>query len=175
MGKTRPELGEYTYRGDWKKTGFLDFINPGVPIKLAVHGEGKEVIYEAMPAGSYGITIGRDLVPFVEDENPSLFRWPPDLTLRHHIPAGYSEFVITVKELGSQLKGEKATIIIEPPVTFKTVAPRYRYIWWFIFWPLYALLLSIYGLVLLWHSIRNSPNTALERDGSPHTDSRPAT
>ncbi len=173
-GQKRPELGEHTYRGDWRQTGFLDFPNPGAPIKLLVRGEGKEVVYEAMPAGSYGTTIGRTLIPFVDDENTNRFQWPPDLTLRHNLPAGYSDFVITVQEVGSQLKGEKVDIIIEPPVTFKTVAPRYGYIWWFIFWPLYALPLSVYGLVLLWGSIRHSPNIPVERDASPQCGSRPS-
>ena len=173
-GQKRPELGEYTYRGDWRRTGFLDFANPGAPIKLLVLGEGKEVIYEAMPAGSYGTTIGRELVPFVDDENPNRFQWPPNLTLRHSLPVGYSDFIITVQEVGSQLKGEKVKIIIEPPVTFKTVAPRYGYIWWFIFWPLYALPLLAYGLVLLWRSLRHSPNITVERDASPQSGSRPS-
>lgn len=166
-GEKRLELGEYTHREDWRRTGFLDFNNPGAPIKLLVLGEDKEVVYEAMPAGSYGTTIGRELVPFVDDGNPNRFQWPPDLTLRHYLPAGYSDFIITVQEVGSQLKGEKVKIIIEPPITFKTVAPRYGYIWWFIYWPLYALPLLVYGLVLLWRSIRHYPNITVDSDASP--------
>ena len=174
-GQIRPELGEYATRGDWRKTGFLDFDNPGAPIKLLVRGEGKEVVYEAIPAGSYGTTtIRRELVPFVDDDNPNRFQWPPDLTLRHNLPAGYSHFLVTVQEVGNQLKGEKVKIIFGPPVTFKAVAPRYGYIWWFSFWPLYALPLLVYGLVLLWRSIRHSPNITVERDASPQSGSRPS-
>lgn len=173
-GQKRPELGEYAARGDWRQTGVLDFVNPGSPVKLLVRGEDKEVIYEAMPAGSYGITVGREVVPFVDDGNPNRFRWPPDLTLRHNLPAGYSNFTITVHEVGSPLKGEKVKIIIDPPVTFKAVAPRYGLIWWFIFWPLCALPLLVYGLVLLWQSIRHRLNFTVERDASQQSGSRPS-
>lgn len=159
-GQERPELGKYTYRGDWRESGFLEFVDPGLPIKLLVRREGKEAVYEAMPADSHGKTIGRELIPFVDDGKPNRFQWPPDLTLRHKLPLGYSHFTITVAEVGNQIKGEKAKIIVEPPVTFKTVAPHYGYIWWFRFWPLYTLLLLIYGFVLLWHSTRHSPNIA---------------
>lgn len=89
-----------------------------------------------MPAGSYGIAIGRYLVPFEDDGSPSRFQWPPNPALGLKLPAGYSNLIFTVQEAGSQIEGEKVKLIIEPPVTFKTVALRYGYIWWFTFWPL---------------------------------------
>jgi hypothetical protein len=149
----RPELGDQAHRGDWRKNGFVEVVDPGLPVKLLVRGKGKNVIYEAMPANwQGGTTAWRILLPYVDDGNPNRFPWPPDLTLRHELPPGYSHFIITVQEVGDQLIGEKTRIMIEPPVSFKSHAPGYGYIWWFEFWWLYAAVLLIYGFVLLWCS-----------------------
>lgn len=168
----RPELGRSTYRGDMKKTGYIEYVDPGAPIKLLVNCEGKSVVYEAEPAGSYSATtIGRNLVPFVDDGNPNHFPWPSVLALRHQLPAGSSHLTVTVLEVGNQLLGEKAKLIVEPPVTLKEVAPSYGYIWWFMFWPLYAPLLLIYCLVLVWQSQQTLSNR-VGKDVSPQSGSR---
>ena len=166
-GQKRPELGDYARTGrDWRESGFLEFPKPGAPIKLLVRGEGKEIVYEALPASAYGAaTIRRDLVPFVDDGNPNRFQWPPNLALRPSLPSGYSTFNISVFEVEPQLVNEQAILIIGSPITFKTVAPGYGFLWWFMFWPLYALILVGYGVVLIWQTkCHNSPNTAFERD-----------
>lgn len=146
-------------QGDWQKTGFLEFSEAGVPIKLLARRDDQEVIYEAMPANSFAYNakmIGRDLVPFVEDGNPRRFNWPPNAALALPLSVGISTLNITVLEVGEQLLGEQVTLIIESPITFKTVAYGYGWLWWFMFWPVYALLLTVYGAILLWKTTRKA-------------------
>ena len=153
----RPELGDsQTKGGAWQETGYLEFPRPGVPIKLLIQGEDNEAIYEALPAGSYNAnTKGRDLEPFVDDGNPNRIPWPPIHSLKPVLPSGYSTIKISVLEVGAELLGEQATLIVESPVSFKSTAPGYGFLWWFMFWPLYALLLIIYGAILFWMSLRS--------------------
>jgi len=171
-GQKRPELGDYATT---ENSGFLEFKNPGAAIKLLVRGEDREVIYEALPASAYGTTIGRDLIPFMDDGNPNRFQWPPNLAVRPILPSGYSTFNISVLEVGHQLVDEQVTLIIGSPITFESTAPGYGFLWWFIFWPLYVLLLVVYGAALLGRSVHHySPNIAVERDASPKSGSRPS-
>ena len=157
-GHKRPELGQSGHNKDWKQIGFIDYQNPGVPIKLLVRSEGKEGVYEATPAWAYGNAILRTLLPFIDDGNPSRFQWPPEQRLRLGLPAGYSDLVISVQDVGVKLRGERVNIIVEPPISFKFVPNGpYYYVWLFILWPVYALPVLLYGIALLWCSIRKSP------------------
>lgn len=154
-GRKALELGDWATGDDWQKTGFLAFSNAGVPIKLQVRRDSQEAIYETLPASSYGgNTVGRDLVPFVEDGNPRRFNWPPNVALALPLSVGVSTLNITVLEVGEQLLGEQVVLIIKSPVTFKTVSDGYGWLWWFMFWPVYALLLAAYGAILLWKTTR---------------------
>lgn len=151
----RPEHGEWRTNTDSEKIGFLEFANPGEPIKLLVSREGKEVVYEALPSSSYGeFDASRDLYPFVEDGNPHHFPWPPNLALSQSIPSGTSTFNISVLEVGPQLVGEQVSLSIRSPINFKFIpaATGYRFLWWFMFWPLYALILFVYFTILAWKS-----------------------
>lgn len=150
----RPLLGNSRGGGDWQKTGFLYFGNPGEPIKVRVSVAGKAVVYEALPTSGYGATSNRDLVPFVDDGEPNRFQWPPENRLRNKLPAGYSDITVTILEVGAQLKGERVKLIIKPPVDYMSFKPNYGLIWPFIYWQLYTLPLLVYGLVLLWFTIR---------------------
>lgn len=144
----RPELGEYLAGDDWRKTGFLDFSEPGEPIKLLIRSADREVIYTAMPAGGRGeTTVFRDLVPFVDDGNSKHFQWP----IRSHYPlnVGSSKLFISVIEVGKKIVGEQAYIVIKPPIMFKAIRMNYYFLWWFVFWPFYILLLAYLGIVLL--------------------------
>lgn len=165
-GQKRPELGDYATTAN---PGFLEFQNPGVAIRLLVRGEGKEFIYEALPASAYGgTTIDRDLVPFFDDGNPNRFQWPPNLALMPSVPSGYSTFNITVLEVGQPLVGEQVTLLIKSPIGLKSTAPGYDFLWWFMFWPLYALFLVVYGVELLGRSVRShNTNIATKSDISP--------
>lgn len=158
-GQLRPELGSYTQRGDWRNTGVQEFPDPGEPIKLAVRVEDKEVIYEAKPAGAFSReTIGRALVPYVNDGNPSLFPWPPTEEAQLIVPPGNSVLSISVVSVGSRIEGEVVSLWVDPPVSFFSHAPKYAWLWWFTLWPAYIVLLSIYGLILLWLSRRRDPS-----------------
>jgi len=165
----RPEHGEWRTNTDAEKTGFLEFANPGEPIKLMVSREGKDVVYEALPSSSYGeFDAFRDLYPFVEDGNPHRFPWPPNMALSQKIPAGNSTFNISVLEVGPKLIGEKVTLIFIQPNSGKNMSmdPGYRFLGWLIFWPLYVLLLFVYFTVLAWKS---SPRIGTEKtDGSKY-------
>ena len=166
----RPELGDYQHRGNWKEAGFLEFPRPGAPIKLMIRGENSAAIYEALPSGSYNEkTKGRDLVPFVDDGNPSRFPWPPKSFLRPELPVGYSTTEISILEVGKELEGEQATLVVSSPVSFKSTAPGYGLFWWFMLWPLYLFLLVPYGATLFWMSVRrrvSNPEAASASVGS---------
>jgi hypothetical protein len=152
----RPELGERrTTREGSGRNFFLEFPKPGVPIKLLVRGKDKETIYEALPVSSHSRDyFTRDLYPFVDDGQPTIVPWPPDLALMQKIPAGISTLNISVLEVDKQLIGERVILVIEGPIELKFIPASlgYRFLWLFIFWPLYALILFVYFFVLVWKS-----------------------
>ena len=55
----------------------------------------------------------------------------------------------TVLEVGDAIQGERVTVVVEPPLTFKrgTGGPI-DWLWYFYFWPFYAVILGIAGVVL---------------------------
>ena len=158
----RPELGDFQTKGGTRQeTATLEFTNPGAPIKLLVQCEENKAVYEALPAGSYNANSKwRDFVPFVDDGNPNRVPWPPNGSSRLFLPAGYSTIQVSVLEVGPELVGEQATMIVEPPISFKSTAPGYGFLWWFMFWPLYAVLLAFYAAILCRMSVRFKAPTA---------------
>jgi hypothetical protein len=102
-------------------------------------------------SGYNGTSMNRDLVPFFDDNDPKRFRWPPLWELSTKLPSGRTVLNVSILEVGKSLVGERVTLIIESPINLKVRSENlgYRILWWFIFWPLYALLLSGYGIVLL--------------------------
>ena len=145
-GGRRPELGEFRSLGDWRD-GYMEFLNPGSSVKLKLVGEGREIVYEALPASEYGKKVRRYLIPFVDDGNPDRFH----RSVRHDLPAGFSEFSISVLEVEDPLKDEWVTLVFEQPLNFKfSLPPGYRWLWFFFFWPVFAFCILAYGLVLLW-------------------------
>lgn len=153
----RPELGDsHEIEKKWQETGFRQFRNPGSPIRLLVKCGKKEAVYEALPAEGYNANSRwRELVPFVDDGNPDRFPWPPRNSSRPLLSSGHSTIRFTVLEVGGALLGEQAVLLIEAPVSFKSTAPGYGFLWWFIFWPWYGSLLAIYAVVLLWVSLQS--------------------
>jgi len=152
----RPELGEF---GLHKKSGFYEFSNPGSPVKILIHINDKDVMYEALPAAGYNAhSKYRSLVPFVDDGHPNRFPWlysnQANESLKHVLSSGYSNIEISVVEVGSELVGEKVNFIVEPPVSLKSHSPGYDLLFWFIFWPFYAVILIVYGSILIWLSVR---------------------
>ena len=153
----RPELGTWSTRGDWRQSGHLEFVDPGSPVLLAAGRDGKRVVYEAMPRGGYNeTTLMRTLVPWVDDGSPSRFPWPPDLTKRLTLPAGTSRVEVRVFDVGKELRGQMARLIVQPPAGLKSTAHGYEVLVWFMFWPAYLGIVLVYGSVLLWLRTKRS-------------------
>lgn len=129
--------------------GGLCHLSPGEPITVLAESDGQRATYEALPNGIVGGTLFiRDLTPYSDRENLRNCTWPPNNSLRPLIRSGFSTVSITVTDVGRELIGEQATMVIVPPVGFKSTAQDYGLIWFFMFWPVYAFLLLIYMLVL---------------------------
>ncbi len=94
-GKRRPELGDFNLRRGLPQADFLDFSDPGelVKIRISLLESGREYVFEARPAGSYdGTTMGRHLVPFIEDGDPHRFSKGPERELWPTLPIGTSHY-----------------------------------------------------------------------------------
>jgi len=149
--KDRSALGRWSNdKGDWRETGYINFLEPGESILLQVIDDVNTTIYEAEPAGGVesSETVWRDFVPYVNDGRPNIFVWPPKNEQRTKLHTGKTNLNISVLQVGANLRGETASLIIDSPISFKSVAQNYELIWWIIFWPIYAFGLSFYGLIL---------------------------
>ncbi len=116
-------------------------------------------IFEALPAGGSGAnipTMRREMIPFVEEHASHRFPWPPDSNSRPLLPGGTSNLQVSVLDVGAPILGERVTLYIAPPVTFKGCDAGYTALWWFYLWPVYTCLLLIYLVALLWKSRRKS-------------------
>jgi len=106
-----------------------------------------------MPAGGFGRTeIYRNLTPYFVDKDPKKFYWP--FKSGHIIPAGNSTYIVSIIDIGENLIGEKVLLRVSPPITLKEVAPYYGIFTWFALWPFYAFLLTCYGCILIFMSVR---------------------
>lgn len=147
-GQHRPELGSYAHSARLGG-GTLSFPEPGEQIKLAVRVGESEILYEAMPATSFGETsVGRRLVPFVDDGNPNAFAWDQSEELRQILLPGRTTITVSVVGVDRSVEGETASLVIHSPVTLKGAAPQYRWLWWFTLWPVYACVLALWGSML---------------------------
>ncbi len=161
---SRPELGNYKTEGNWQETGLLKFTNPGEPIKLLVNSANQRTVYEALPASGYGqTTIIKRLQPFVNDNDHTSVSWPPGNDFRHQIKQGLNSYQITVIEVGKSLINEEVSLVINPPISFKTVAQNYSYLWCFYFWPLYAFVLVISAMILTFKDRRRTKIGKLDK------------
>jgi hypothetical protein len=155
----RPELGEWRTRAR-DSTGSLYFENPGAPVKLrlSIQETGSSFVFAALPAGSYGPTIDRDLTPYRDMGDPHRFLWQPlpDSGPMPTLSAGMSHLHVDVIEVGEPIIGEKVTLLVRAPVSLKSIEVGYGIFWWFGFWPIYAAALLISGLILLARTIRAS-------------------
>jgi hypothetical protein len=143
------ELGIYKTVGNWHETGYLEFPEPGIPLKVSISINGKKIIYEALPINKHYDRLYRALVPFIDDGNSQNFSWPQSKSNFHELHSGFNNLTISFIDIGKETAKEKVSIIINPPVDFKVVANNYGFLWLFYFWPIYALLLGIFGVVLL--------------------------
>lgn len=175
-GGERPELGRWhsLRRAGQQGAGQQDmliFDEPGAPIVLRVESGGHSEVFEALPVSRRGSqTVSRDLVPYVDDGDPARFRWrqgkPPRI-----IAAGRSTLQVTVLEVGTSVRGERAELWLHPPLGFKASDPDYSLLWIFFFWPFLAGLLVLHGLALLlwtlWQRRRRHWRQALAAQGAP--------
>ena len=152
-GRLRPELGEFTTT---RGPNYVEFDLPGEPVVLQVRGPTATADYEALPAGSFGAKqIGRTLVVRDSDANPRRFVWPPNDSAMPTLPFGFSAVTLRVIEVGAPLSGEKVAAIIKPPLSFKSGVPAYGFLWWFFFWPVFALPLVAYAGYLVWQGSKS--------------------
>jgi hypothetical protein len=158
----RPELGS-AGRSDPRKTGFIDYGNPGVPIKLQVTVDGRETKYilEATSMIMASETnIWRDLLPFLAEGDLHHYPWPPAPKSLLVTPMGTSKLHVSVIEVGAPLLGERVSLVVPSPIGIKYTEPAYRGLGFFFFWPIYAVVLFIYGLVLLSRTVDHPPKAA---------------
>lgn len=156
----RPELGE----PGWQETfGRVVFTKPGEPVKLLIQCDSNQAFYEAWPPSIYDKkTICRDLHSF----NPNCFQCKPlERKIPYlKLPSGKTVIGIKVVEVGKKIEGERVSLIIVPPLTFKLASGWwYGLLWWFHLWPYYLILLAIYGVIIFKLS---RPNKRIQADAA---------
>ena len=153
-GNLRPELGSFEH---YEKPRALEFPNPGATVKIqvSVRESRTTYVFEAMPAGSFGQKIGRDLVLFIDDGDPHRFPWPPNRESLPVLPKGTSHLHVSVLEVGHPILGERVELFVSPPLSFKSYMPGYGLLAFFFLWPVYVGALFVYAAVLLWTGHRN--------------------
>jgi len=139
--------------GNWQNSqhaGFLRFRTPGEPIRLKVEHDGRHAIYRAMPVSSHGSgEVTREFTPDEPSASPTDFQWPP-LASPLTLGAGNLHLKITVVEVGPGLRGETATLGLEPGLQMKVTDADYGWLWLlFIVKPALQLLLALYAVVML--------------------------
>lgn len=153
-GERRPDLGEYAAR---TFPGYIEFASPGEAVVVQVLSPTSTAEYEALPAGTHAAdSVARNLVVRYSDGDPHRFAWPPDNSYRPMLPVGFSEVKITVLETGGGLSGEQVSVTLDPPLSLKHSTPGYGFLWWFLFWPVYAALLTPYAAVLAWKTFKSA-------------------
>lgn len=152
---SRPEFGSSTPKSDWRETGYLEYLDSGEPIKISVQTRTERSVFLALPGGSAGErVILRDFFPVSAGDTKDRMKWPPDITLYPTLGAGNTTLHFSVIEVGERLSGEHVTLVIKSPVGVKSTADNYHFLWWFYFWPFYAVLLAIYGAILLSRTLK---------------------
>lgn len=144
-GGLRSELGEknFLYKNDTSE--FLETTVEPVTFRITINGEKEELFFEALPASSFNNqNIWRCLKLAPDYENSS------SLLGEHNtiLPTGISNILFSIDKVGETITGEEVTLEIIPPITSKSSIPGYRLLWWFFFWPIYAIILVFYGFRL---------------------------
>lgn len=153
----RPELGEYRTGEEWKTTGYFDFQNAGEPVRLIVRNGDREVVYKAEPSGAFSErSILRELRPDDKGHAYSRFTWPENAESYVSISPGVTRLKVVFSEVGSKIAGEKVSLIVQAPISWKFCRVNYLGLWWFMFWPLYLLVLMGLGEILRRLSKRSS-------------------
>lgn len=144
----RLEMGDYGTRSDWRATGLLKFDHPGSAIRIvaSMHATAP-IAYEALPkSGSSSFDVTRTLTPGTS-VSPGVWRWPPTSKgLALH--PGASSVDIRVDAVEQPLIGERVELWVEPALDFKTAMPNIGWLWPSLLWPLFAIVLVLWAVVL---------------------------
>ncbi|MCG2578117.1 hypothetical protein LZ012_14070 [Dechloromonas sp. XY25] len=162
-GTIRPELGGIKHTDP--NGGKIRFDSPGEAIKILAASELGRQVYEMFPGGYLAFekddsTAKRIFEPFVEDDDPAAYPWPPANHLRPTLPAGFSTLKFSVVQAGTITANEQVKIYIAPPLDVKTVQTSdYLWLGWatiLLPWNLFAL--AMYGWYLLKKARRLASN-----------------
>lgn len=153
-GAIRPELGGIKHTDP--SSGKIWFESPGEAIKIMAASELGRQEHEMLPGGYLAFekdeaTAKRIFVPFIEDEDPAAYTWPPANHLRPVLPAGFSMLKFSVVQAGTITANEQVNIYVAPPLDIKTVHTKdYMWLSWVtLLWPLNLFALGVYGWYLL--------------------------
>jgi hypothetical protein len=147
---SRPELGDYSQKGDGRSTGQLEFSNPGAEIllKASSHSSEAPIQYSALPKTGYDqFHIYRDLVAELP-EAPGIWKWPPK-NFGLALKPGNNSIRIEVGAVGRKLYGESINLLIRPEIGFKACGSQVCWLWGWFVWPLFLFIQLIWAGVLL--------------------------
>lgn len=162
-GMIRPELGGTKSNGP--NSGVIQFDSPGETIKILAASEQGRQVHEMYPGGELAFEkdhsrAKRIFVPFVEDDDPAAYAWPPAHHLRPILPAGFSTLHFSVVQAGALTANEQVKIHVAPPLDVKAVHTMdYMWLGWatlLLPWNLFGL--AVYGWYLLKKARRLASN-----------------
>ena len=144
----RPELGSSGTRGDWRATGFLKFDSPGSAIRIVASlPDVAPVTYEAMPMSSHGaMGMTRDLTTGLSISRGA-WQWPPT-SKGLALQPGMNTVNIEVAAVERPLVGENVELTVNPALGFYELMPNVGWLWPSLLWPLYAIALALWAVVL---------------------------
>lgn len=162
-GTIRPELGGMKHTDP--NSGNIQFDNPGETIKILAASELGRQVHEMFPGGYLlnekdDSTAKRTFEPFVEDDDPATYPWPPANHLRPILPAGFSTLKFSVVQAGAITANEQVKIHLAPPLEAKKIhASDYMWLGWAtLLWPWNLFALAMYGWYLLKKARRLASN-----------------
>lgn len=155
-GSRRPELGSSAFE---PASDGRQFKDPGAEVLLKVTGLAQDALFTAYPASGFAeSSIWRNLFPVVPGR---AFPWPPAHAQAPNLSAGQNTLAVRVVSVDPRLSGEAVSLVLKPPLEFKSHLPGYGGLWFFFFWPTHAAVLAVAGALLLWRSRRASARGAM--------------
>jgi hypothetical protein len=146
--KPRPELGNYAYREDFRKTGLLKLANPGSAVLIAASiPDSAPVTYEAMPnSGSSALSVSRDLTSSVSI-SPGVWQWPP---ARNELVLHRGVNVVNIKVVVAErpLEGEDVKLRVMPALGFKSGMPNVSWLWYSYLWPFLVIVQAFWAFAI---------------------------
>jgi hypothetical protein len=149
----RATAGTSSYRGDWRKTGYIEYPNPGVPVavRVLVDGNSSAVVLHAKPN-----FVAQGVIRVLSTSAPTpvsdgrRFPWPPPPMPELSLSMGSSRIIVEVVEVGPSLMDRSAVLVVSPPVDFAFLSnhPGYKLLWVFYLWPIFGVFLAIWAVAL---------------------------